>query len=643
MAKESTHTENGSTQQSGGGFLDRILEMLSLDLRSLALLRIGLGVTILIDLLLRSFSLSAHYTDAGIMSLKTLFDLSWRSYYFSLYTFSGGFFYTSLLFIIAAIFAFCLLIGYRTRLFTILSWIMLISLQARNPIILHGGDAWLRITMFWCMFMPLGARWSVDALMNRTPKQLFTFGNNKDAHFSMASVGFIAQIILIYTCSAILKTGKTWQDGSSIHYVLENDQFITPLAPFLAKLTFLTQGMTVGTFYLEEFGALLLLIPFAISRFRWLAIFLFVSLHVGFLIFMTLGLFPVIAIFVWLALIPSSTWEWLKNRNQNTADLKPMVLGQRANDPLAKREVEWMVQLFGLREEQVVRDGTLKSLYRWWVVDDCDQRRDQREAWEFLQENANNPWARYMPLWLWRCICAILHRLPSAKYPWIDETFTAKQRYTLVNMVAGFFVFLTIWWNLETIKMAKMPISLKNVARYARLDQKWNMFAPNPPKSDGWYAMPGRIRDGSTVDLMDDGATFSWDKPDRVFNTFDWPRYRWRKYLANIKGKNKKKHRAEYGKFICRQYNRVEGNINTDRELETFTIEYVKEKINLDFTQGKIDTINLWKHWCFNKFKDRFDKEEEERKKREAAKNPGAKDKKPAEVIDYDTEEQGDV
>ncbi len=48
-----------------------------------------------------------------------------------------------------------LAVGYRTRLMTVLNYVLITSLQARNIIILHGGDVLMKMICFWAMFLPL--------------------------------------------------------------------------------------------------------------------------------------------------------------------------------------------------------------------------------------------------------------------------------------------------------------------------------------------------------------------------------------------------------------------------------------------------------------------------------------------------------
>ena len=45
---------------------------------------------------------------------------------------------------------------------TIIRWFLLVSLQNTNYMILQGVDTVLRVMLFWGMFLPLGAQYSLD-------------------------------------------------------------------------------------------------------------------------------------------------------------------------------------------------------------------------------------------------------------------------------------------------------------------------------------------------------------------------------------------------------------------------------------------------------------------------------------------------
>jgi hypothetical protein len=73
-------------------------------------------------------------------------------------------FFQALLFGIAAVAALAMLVGYRTRLAVFVVWVLVLSIQVRNPFLDSSADDLLRLLLFWAMFLPLGAYWSVDCL-----------------------------------------------------------------------------------------------------------------------------------------------------------------------------------------------------------------------------------------------------------------------------------------------------------------------------------------------------------------------------------------------------------------------------------------------------------------------------------------------
>ena len=120
----------------------------------------------------RGPELTAFYTDEGVLPRVARIELYEAVHQFgvahqwSLHMLSGQAWAQLLLMLIAALFAFWLLIGYRTRLSAVACWILLLSLDARNPMILDSGDVLLRSMLFWALFLPLGARASVDSVLN---------------------------------------------------------------------------------------------------------------------------------------------------------------------------------------------------------------------------------------------------------------------------------------------------------------------------------------------------------------------------------------------------------------------------------------------------------------------------------------------
>ena len=181
--------------------LDLLRRVFSLDLRSLALFRITAGILILVDLAFRWSTLPEMYTGEGFFTHQVANDYytfelgeSWRSLSWSLYWLSDSVIFVQTLFATAAIAALFLIVGKWTRLATIISWVLLVSLHARNPLITTSGDNLFRMMLFWSMFLPLGARWSFDSTSKTA---------DHDAVFSFATIGFIFQLFAIYFLSLI--------------------------------------------------------------------------------------------------------------------------------------------------------------------------------------------------------------------------------------------------------------------------------------------------------------------------------------------------------------------------------------------------------------------------------------------------------
>src|ERR1043166_8836327 len=82
----------------------------AIDLRSLALFRIVLGLLILMDLFIRTQDLRVHYTDAGMFPREALGADYWNYFPWIFYYLSGSTKVVAFLFVTASIFAVCLVL-----------------------------------------------------------------------------------------------------------------------------------------------------------------------------------------------------------------------------------------------------------------------------------------------------------------------------------------------------------------------------------------------------------------------------------------------------------------------------------------------------------------------------------------------------
>lgn len=278
------------------------------DLRSLAVMRMALGCLVLIDLGMRARSIRAMYTDDGFFPLSmwqeyvTKFADSADPMSWSLHALHGGVTLQIVLFVIAACAAVMLMVGWKTRIACVVSWVLLVSLQMRNPLILHSGDALFRLALFWAMFLPLSSVWSVDA-RKRPAADL------QQPVISAATLGLIMTLFSLYFFAGIAKLNDFWFSGNAMEYVLKLDIYTTSFGKVMLQSPLGLKMLTWATLAGEIILPILLLTPWKNRWWRNLCIVFFIGLHLGIAACMSIGLFSPVAISIWLALLPSGFWE----------------------------------------------------------------------------------------------------------------------------------------------------------------------------------------------------------------------------------------------------------------------------------------------------------------------------------------------
>lgn len=277
---------------------------LGVDARSVGVFRIMIGVIILYDLIVRVFSIEAHYTDQGVVSRQVLRGISENPLLLSLNVLSGELYVQWLIFVIAAIAAVCLIIGFRSQLSCMVCLITMLSIQVRNPFINNLGDWFLLHLLFWGALLPLGARFSVDSMKKN--KRISTHNQV----LSIASLGVIIQIASLYFFSVFRKISPIWHtEGTAIHYALSLDRLVTSVGEWALTLPYewLT-FLTAATLILERWGPILLFVPLFNTPIRLAVIICFVLFHTGLALTLELGIFPFVCICAWLILLPKGFW-----------------------------------------------------------------------------------------------------------------------------------------------------------------------------------------------------------------------------------------------------------------------------------------------------------------------------------------------
>ena len=613
-------------KDSKGKLQTKLEEIFAFDLRSLALFRMGLALVIIADLFIRFGDIQAHYSDYGILPRTALIEEFLQPWYWSIHLLSGEPLVQQLLFGFAIFFALLLLIGYRTRFATIASWAMIVSLHNRNPALIFAGDDTLRAILFWAMFLPLGANYSVDSALNTSSNPL------PKRVLSGATVGFIFQLCYIYMFSAWFKhQSPIWSaEGHAVYYALSFDQYATGFGQFLLGLTPLLKTMTFSALWFEWLGALLIFIPFRTNFCRCVAIVAFISLHISFGLSFTIGIFPALCMFIWLTFIPSSVWDWL-DRKTHTQERAGLKINYDRECGFCKKVVLFLRTFLILPRTTVRIAQDNPSIYEdmqkynSWVVEDWQGNR-------YFKWSGIIYVVSLSPI-LW-FLAPILKLKPlmvvgTKIYETIANNrrtagkFTAPFKYDslevnpgwLFNLLTFLLLGLVTLWNLTSFagsyifhrSPTKVSQSLHRVVtsrtaqkitwlgQLTRLDQSWSIFAPNPPRDDGWHVIIGTLKDGSQVDLLNNTSQINWDKPTINQRNQLYQNMQWRTYFINLNRAIGQKLYPYYANYLCQQWDDTHrGN----KQIESLDIYFMSERTVPPGETQDIEKQNHWQQSC---------------------------------------------
>jgi hypothetical protein len=517
---------------------NHVQTMFSLDLRSVAALRIGLALMLLADLTLRSRDLVAHYTDQGVLPRAAQQLNTGLSSQLSVHALSGSVVAQALLFLVAGAFAVLLLLGYRTRLVSVVSLGLLISLNNRNPIVDSGADQLLLVMLCWSIFLPSGARFSLDSLRRgpglAPPRRVCHVG----------TIGYVIQLALVYLSAALAKNGADWRsDGTAIYYALSLGQFSTPLGEWLRSVPGLSRLLTPAVLGIEFLAPLLLIAPVWTTPMRIVGVLSLIGMQAGFgLTLANLGLFPMISAVVLLGLLPSWFWDRVV--------------------PSAWARVCAPMAAAGAQCTRLWTAGALVAAQTWRRVP-----RLRQSARQLLALSGDTPARR------------------QGDRPWqLDDFLTAAAMVSLLYVVL---------MNIGGVpgSVYRLPDRVAAVGRLVGLAQHWDMFAPTVPRDSGWYVIPGTLRSGEQVDVYRQGAPLGWERPESIAGTY--PNHRWFKYLEQTR--RQAWLLPLYADYLCSRWN---GSHAEEQRLARLEIVYMGEWTPPDYQEPTSRPTELFKQDC---------------------------------------------
>ncbi|MBX7097442.1 MAG: hypothetical protein K1X89_07010 [Myxococcaceae bacterium] len=496
------------------------------DLRTLALFRIALGTLLLTDLYDRAGgkNLVAFFTNQGLLTnhwalFRPIAPGQW-SLLFGLSTETE----VRLAFTLIACIYVLFLVGWRTRLMAVLVVLAEESVNWRFLLPQHGGNVVMNILVVWAVFLPLGERWSLDALLRslrRFPESSVEALNARAfvpkplQSVSLATLGLSLNFAFIYFFNAANKNGRLWGTGQAVHYVLWVDRMSTAFAAWLRmhEPFWFSPVATYSALIMEWSLPFLILSPVRQFKTRPVVIAFIIALHGGISLMLTLGPFSYSMMAFSMSMPLAAHWAFLEGRLRRP-DLATAVRVDFAH-PRARLLARVLARLDGLGHLRFEQGAAGKP----FSVLQGGQEQVGLAAWAAC--------ARALPLGV---VLAVPFRVP----------FLADLARAVVKFVAGFLLespavvpetapaggplsrrlrFLPrvalpsviVVAMLTQLAMESMPPGYKltwrpqfltSVVEYLQILQGWSMFAPNPLTDDHRLVVDATLADGTHVDPL---------------------------------------------------------------------------------------------------------------------------------------------
>jgi hypothetical protein len=420
---------------------------LSIDPRTLGLLRIALGCLLLFDLAKRVPILRLFYTNAGLIPNHRVLWRPQSEFSFSYLLSLSLAHEVQVAFALIALIYVCFVIGYRTRLMHVLSWLSLISLQVRTDVLTSGADFAFTSLVLWSAFLPLGRRFSVDAVRESLRRaddcevsQLRAAADSaRDTEpvVSLAVLALLLQLVTIYFFNTVHKNGQTWRDGSAVWWFVHQERIVTWLGLWAREHLplWVFRALTYTTLVVEGALPILLLSPWGRPWTRRAALLLMLGLHSGMALLSNLGVFSPVMMVYALHLVEARDWELWERRVSSTTPLTRWV----------SRNCASVIQSLGL-----------------------------------VQPDVSPPPA-----------AAVALRRASSR---------AGQALVLALMLVACSEVLNANRAVPEALRVPQPKPVRATVEYLRLFQGWTMFAPDAPTTDQTIVVDAITSDGRHVD-----------------------------------------------------------------------------------------------------------------------------------------------
>lgn len=200
--------------------------------------------------------------------------------------------------------SFFVMIGLKTRISTILCFVLLVSMQNRNYAILNSGDTLMRCMLFVMMFAPTHVKYSVDSYIKKVQ------GVPYSSEISILTVRLLQlQFSLVYLATTLFKLkGYDWVDGTAVYYTSRLVNFQRIILPIVFDYPALVKCATWSALFIEfAMGSIVW-----IKELRLIVLLSGLVLHLLIEISMSIGFFEWVMIASYLLFLERNEILWPK-------------------------------------------------------------------------------------------------------------------------------------------------------------------------------------------------------------------------------------------------------------------------------------------------------------------------------------------
>jgi predicted DCC family thiol-disulfide oxidoreductase YuxK len=526
----------------------------SLDPRWLGLFRICLGSLLISELMYRWSYARLLFSNDGVLPNHFSLFAPMGQDLFSIYHVFSTVQEVHVAFALTLLVFGCFTLGYRTRLFHILSAILITSLHSRNLFTENGGSVVAHSLAIWTVFLPLGRCFSLDALRHslaavheHSPAELNRRESAPITPFvSIVVLGLLLQWSVIYFFNCVHKTGVGWKDHSAIYWFLYQDRIVTALGVWAREHVpfWVFALLTRMTVMIEGTLAFILLVPFGQKWLRRIAFLLAVGLHGNIALLSRLGPFSYVMVMFFLMLFGQEELDFLGRWFGRPARAVTVIFDADCGIclwtcRLLKRLDPWQrLSFVGNDETSRLPAGLDPKLCETSVV------VVDAAGHFFFEEKAVRRVLRALPFgivvacWLYVPGLSLVGRslyravagnriaisgffglgacgvapLPTAEIAapsaWLGRVGDELRGFRVVGRETLALVLMVVLAT-EVVKsnpfvsrhlQIKRPEWMTEVIGYTRMLEGWGMFAPEPPYDDGRLVVDGRTVDGRKLD-----------------------------------------------------------------------------------------------------------------------------------------------